>query len=88
MTVFVPNANVLPTNLIMMKGLDVLGCPTAISTSHDPSIRAPRLARILAWAGEGKISPQVSHVFPLAEIHAAMRAKWTGEVVGGCVVHP
>ena len=83
-----PNANVLPTNLIMMKGLDVLGCPTAISTSQDPSIRAPRLAQILAWAGEGKISPHVSHVFRLAEIHAAMRAKWTGEVIGGCVVHP
>ena len=27
-----PNANVLPTNLIMMKSLDVLGCPTVIST--------------------------------------------------------
>ena len=28
-----PNANQLPTNLIMMKGLDVLGCPMAITTS-------------------------------------------------------
>jgi NADPH2:quinone reductase len=83
-----PNANHLPTNLILMKGLDVLGCPTVIATAHDPSIRAPRLAKVLAWAEEGQISPHVSHTFPLEQIHAAMRAKWTGEVVGGCVVHP
>ena len=83
-----PNANVLPTNLIMMKGLDVLGCPTAISTAYNPSIRAPRLAQVLAWADEGKIVPQVSHTFPLTDILAAMRAKWSGEITGGGVVHP
>jgi NADPH2:quinone reductase len=83
-----PNANVLPTNLIMMKGLDVLGCPTVISTVHDPSLRAPRLAQVLRWAETGQIRPHVSHAFPLAEFKAAMRAKWHGEPVGGCVVHP
>jgi NADPH2:quinone reductase len=83
-----PNANVLPTNLIMMKGLDVLGCPTVISTVHDPSLRPPRLAQILRWAETGQIRPHVSHVFPLAEFKAALRAKWHGEPVGGCVVHP
>lgn len=83
-----PNANMLPTNLMMMKGLDVLGCPMVISTVNDPSLRPPRLAAVLGWAKEGKISPRVSHRFPLAEFKAAMKAKWSGEVVGGCVVHP
>jgi len=83
-----PNANMLPTNLIMMKGLDVLGCPTVISTVNDPSIRAPRLAKILEWAEAGKIVPFVSRSFPLAEFKSAMRAKWNGEIVGGCVLHP
>jgi NADPH2:quinone reductase len=83
-----PNANLLPTNLIMMKGIDVLGCPTVISTLNDPSLRAPRLARVLEWARAGKIVPHVSHRFPLEEIRTAMRAKWSGEVIGGCVVHP
>ncbi len=83
-----PNANVLPTNLIMMKGLDVLGCPTAIGTAQDPSIRPPRLAQILAWAKEGAIKPFVSHRFALADYAEAMKAKWTGAVVGGCVLHP
>jgi NADPH2:quinone reductase len=83
-----PNANVLPTNLIMMKGLDVLGCPTVISTVNDPTLRAPRLARILEWATEGKIRPHVSHRFPLSEFRAAMLAKWRSEVTGGCVLLP
>ncbi|NVB83246.1 MAG: NADPH:quinone oxidoreductase family protein [Kofleriaceae bacterium] len=83
-----PNANVLPTNLIMMKGIDVLGCPTAITTANDPSIRPPRLAQVLAWAEAGQVKPHVSHTFPLAEFKAAMHAKWRGDVVGGCVLHP
>ena len=83
-----PRANVLPTNLIMMKSLDVLGCPTAISTAMDPSSRAPRRRQVLAWAAQGAIQPHVSHVFPLSEFRAAMRAKWQGEVTGACVLHP
>ncbi|HWU89622.1 MAG TPA: NADPH:quinone oxidoreductase family protein [Kofleriaceae bacterium] len=83
-----PNANQLPTNLIMMKGLDVLGCPTVISTVQEPSLREPRLAQVLRWAEAGQIRPYVSHAFPLAEFQAAMRAKWHGEPIGGCVVHP
>ncbi len=83
-----PNANQLPTNLIMMKSLDVLGCPMAISTANDPASRPPRLAQVLAWAERGAIRPHVSHVFALADVKAALRAKWTGEVIGGCVLHP
>jgi len=83
-----PNANQLPTNLIMMKGLDVLGCPTVISTVQDPTLRPPRIAQVLAWVEAGQLRPHVSHRFPLAEFKAAMRAKWRGEIIGGCVVHP
>jgi NADPH2:quinone reductase len=72
----------------MMKGLDVLGCPTAISTTIDPSSRPPRLSQILAWAEAGRIHPHVSHRYPLADFKAALRAKWNGEVTGACVLHP
>ncbi len=83
-----PNVNMLPTNLILMKSLDVLGCPTAISTAMNPASRAPRLAQILAWAEEGKIRPHVSHVYPLAEFRQAMRDKWNGVITGGAVLRP
>lgn len=81
-------ANQLPTNLIMMKGLDVLGCPTVIATTHDPSIRTERLRQVLAWASAGQIAPLVARTYPLTEYAAAVRAKWHGEVVGGIVLHP
>jgi NADPH2:quinone reductase len=72
----------------MMKGIDVLGCPTVISTVNDPTLRPPRLAQILAWANAGKLRPHVSHVFPLADVKEAMRTKWRGDVIGCCVVRP
>lgn len=83
-----PNANQLPTNLMMMKGLDVLGCPTAISTHRDPTTRAPRLQQLLRWVEAGKLTPHQPRGFDLADITEAIQAKWKSASVGGCVVHP
>jgi NADPH2:quinone reductase len=80
--------NQLPTNLIMMKGLDVLGCPMVISTVKDPSLRPPRLAQVVAWAASGALRPYVSQRFTLAEYADAMHAKWRGDVIGGAVLAP
>lgn len=81
-------ANVLPTNLVLMKGLDVLGCPTAIATHRDPTLRAARLADLLGWVEAGRLRPFVGARYALADVKQALRAKWTSAVVGGCVVHP
>jgi NADPH2:quinone reductase len=83
-----PNANMLPTNLIMMKGLKVMGCPTVISTQHDASIRTERLDKIMTWVKSGQLKPYISHAFTLDKIKDALKAKWTGKIIGGCVVHP
>ena len=83
-----PNANQLPTNLMMMKGLDVLGCPTVIAAQHDPSIREQRHRDLMAWVEQGKIAPYISHSFDLKEARQALLAKWRGEVIAGCVLHP
>ena len=47
--------NVLPTNLILMKGVDVLGSPAAIAVHRDPAVRAERLPRILEWAASNRL---------------------------------
>ncbi len=83
-----PNANVLPTNLILMKGLKVLGCPSVISIQKDPSIRPIRIDQIFEWVNQGKLKPHVSHTFPLAHVKEALLAKWNGEITGGCAVNP
>jgi NADPH2:quinone reductase len=83
-----PNANMLPTNLIMMKGLRVMGCPTVISSQQDPTIRPARIKQLMQWVDEGKIAPYISHVYPLTEVKTALMAKWQGEILGGCVLRP
>jgi len=80
-----PRANVLPTNLVLMKGLHVIGCPMAIATHRDPSIRAERLAALDQAIGEG-LRPHVGASFPLEQVHDALRAKWRSQAVGGTVV--
>lgn len=83
-----PNANRLPTNLILIKGLKVLGSPMVIATQNNPSIRAKRLAAIFQWVEEGKITPYISHTFSLADVKEAMRAKWNGQIIGGAAIRP
>lgn len=82
------NANMLPTNLIMMKSLQVLGCPTIISTQHDPSSRAPRFNQVMEWVEQGLLKPHVSHTFPLSDVKEALTAKWRGDIIGGCSIKP
>jgi NADPH2:quinone reductase len=83
-----PNVNVLPTNLIMMKSLDVLGCPAAISVHEDPKIRDERLEALAMWVERGGIQPIVSKTFAMSEIREAMRAKWESRYPGCYVLHP
>lgn len=83
-----PNANLLPTNIIQMKSLTVMGCPSAIAVAKDPTIRPSRLDKILGWASERKIVPRISHVFEMEQFQKAFEARWTGLVTGGCVIHP
>lgn len=81
-----PNANRLPTNLMLIKGLQVLGCPMVIATQKNPGIRAQRIKDIFEWVEQGKITPFVSSVYPLRDIQEAMRAKWNGKIIGGAAV--
>lgn len=83
-----PEANTLPTNLIMMKSLDVRGCPAAISAHLDPSIRPPRHTAIFRWIEDGIVVPRVAAQYALDDIHDAIRARWKGKHVGAFVVHP
>ena len=82
------NADRLPTNIMQMKGLYIMGSPMVIHSGREPEIRVPRLEKIFKWVGEGRITPFVSDTFPLAEYKEAMRAKLIGKGNGNCVLHP
>jgi NADPH:quinone reductase len=83
-----PNVNLLPTNLMQMKGLDILGCPAIISLKFDPNLRPTRLKWIVEKVSEGRLNPQVGPSFPLEKYQEAMLAKWESRFLGGCILHP
>ncbi|WP_161316038.1 NADPH:quinone oxidoreductase family protein [Sneathiella litorea] len=82
------NTDRLPTNIMQMKGLFVMGSPMVIHSGRDPSIRVPRLESIFKWATDGLLTPFVSHSFTMEDYKRAMYAKISGEVNGGCVLNP
>ena len=60
--------NRVPTNLMMMKGLTVMGCPAMISLRHNPSLHSQRVKDLTAWMLSGDLPPPiVSTVFSPAD---------------------
>merc|ERR1712007_69601 len=90
-----PSPNRIPTNLIMMKGLRVVGCPAMISLSAQGSekgaaIMKRRIEDITKWTKSGQLpAPVVAKSFSLEEIKAAFRSRVTsGSQTGSTVVIP
>ncbi len=83
-----PNANQLPTNIMQMKSLTVMGCPAVIAVGHNPALRTERLQRIMQWVAQDRIHPYISHRYPLAQFKDAMRARWQADVTGSCILNP
>ncbi len=83
-----PRANMLPTNLIQMKSLTVMGCPAVITVERSPQLREPRKSHILEWAAAGKITPYVSRKFSMSEAREALRSRWDGSAAGGVALRP
>ena len=78
--------NVIPSNLVLMKGLRVIGSPAVISAQKDPSIRKQRMIDLLHWVEEGKIAPYCAKVYPLSQLKEAFKERLQGGVVGGIAV--
>ncbi|MCP8939784.1 NADPH:quinone oxidoreductase family protein [Alsobacter sp. SYSU M60028] len=75
----------LPLNLVLLKGCDVQGVFWGAFTEKEPEANAANVAKLLAWAGEGRIATAESAVFPLEETGRAIRLiadrKATGKVL-------
>ncbi|MGE4242972.1 zinc-binding dehydrogenase [Ramlibacter sp.] len=75
----------MPTNLIQMKGLVVMGSPMSIITQRRPQTRQRRLDLLARWMRDGSITPVVSRRFAMTQLQDAMQARLEG-VIGGCVL--
>jgi NADPH2:quinone reductase len=80
--------DLIPTNLIQLKNLTIMGSPMIIASRRDPKSREERQTVILNWLKRGLITPYVSSVFPLEKLKDAMKARLSGSVAGACVLNP
>jgi NADPH2:quinone reductase len=78
----------LPLNLVLLKGLDVLGVFWGAHTEKEPELHRANLARLLAWAAEGKVRPHIHRAYQLADAAAALAAISGREVKGKVVLVP
>jgi NADPH2:quinone reductase len=70
------------TNLILMKGVSVLGVRAGEAVRRDPALGQARMAALSAWAEQGKVRPNVSHRLPLEDYARAMRLLIERKAIG------
>jgi NADPH2:quinone reductase len=83
---FIPDK--LPTNIIQMKCLEVLGSPMVIFSMQNPEWRTQQINQVMEWARAGRLKPYISHRYPLDDFKDAAIAKFAGKVTGSCVINP
>lgn len=75
----------VPANILLVKNIDVIGYYWGGYATFRPKVLADSLATLLGWYAAGRITPHVSHTFPLeraGEAYELLRSrKSTGKVV-------
>ncbi|MBL6853158.1 MAG: NADPH:quinone oxidoreductase family protein [Alphaproteobacteria bacterium] len=76
----------VPLNLTLLKGCDVLGVFWGMATQRDPKHANESLREIMQMISDGKLHPDVSASFPLAEGGKAIRMLQDRKAMGKVVV--
>jgi NADPH2:quinone reductase len=82
--------NVVPTNLLMMKGIHAIGCPAMIATRFDKALEPKRSAALEKLLLSGALPPPlVAKSLPLLDLGEALRIKAaSGTTMGAVIVRP
>jgi NADPH2:quinone reductase len=76
----------IPLNLTLLKGCDVLGVFWGAFTGRNPKAASAALAEIMGMIADGKLNPDVSATFPLAEAGKSIRMLMDRKAMGKVVV--
>jgi NADPH:quinone reductase len=74
------------TNHLLIKGASAVGVRVGGFNEFEPDTAAANLRVLVDWAEAGKITPHVSHTFPLDRVADAMQAIIDRKVVGKCIL--
>nr|WP_319486763.1 NADPH:quinone oxidoreductase family protein [uncultured Cohaesibacter sp.] len=76
----------MPLNLVMLKGVDVLGVFWGEAIRREPADHAENMKLIMSWVAERKLKPHVGRCYPLEETPEAIRAIANREAKGKVVI--
>jgi NADPH2:quinone reductase len=76
------------TNLLLIKGASVLGVRAGEAVRKNPVLGEVRIKKLLEWAEQRKISPNVSHRLPLEDYAAAMQLLIDRKAIGRVALIP
>jgi NADPH2:quinone reductase len=76
----------IPLNLVLLKGLSVLGFEFRGFALHAPEEVRRNDAELLELLATGRVAPHIGASFPLREIAAALRYVADGKVIGKLVI--
>lgn len=78
----------IPLNIIMLKGVDVLGVFWGAAIEHDPKGHRKNMAQLLEWVEVGQLKPHIHAVYPLEEIAVALDEIAARKVRGKVILKP
>jgi NADPH:quinone reductase len=70
------------TNLLLIKGASVLGVRAGEAVRKNPALGEVRIRKLLEWAEQNKIRPNVSHRLPLEDYTTAMQLLIDRKAIG------
>jgi NADPH2:quinone reductase len=76
------------TNLLLIKGASVLGVRAGEAVRKNPALGEARIGKLLEWAEQGKIRPNVSYRLPLEEFASAMQLLVDRKAIGRVALIP
>ena len=78
----------LPLNLPLLKGSSIVGVYWGSFVGHEPKAAMAAVGELFGWLAKGRLKPEISARYPLAEAPAALRAMLDRKVTGKIVVLP
>jgi NADPH2:quinone reductase len=76
----------IPLNLLLLKGVDVLGVFWGEAAKRDPAGHRANMIQVLDWVAAGKLKPRIHATYPLSQTADAIRVLDRREAVGKVVL--
>ena len=76
----------IPANLPLLKGSSVVGVYWGTFAEREAEASRQNMLELLAWFGQGKLSPCISKTYSLEQAPLAMRALADRQAIGKLVV--